>query len=88
MIPIKFRGRGVETGELITGYGVYSDPPADTERTTGKKKDSWVRRTFIIRLPFPLHQPTCWIDVAPESIERLVGYDEDGQEIYQTIVLT
>lgn len=93
MIPIKFRGRAietkelihghlVETGELVTGYGIFSDPPAETG-AKDNQKDPWVRRTFIMRLPFPMNKRACWVDVAPESIELLVGYDSDGQEIYR-----
>lgn len=95
VIPIKFRGRAietkelkglihghlVETGELVTGYGIFSDPPAETDAKDGKNK--WIRRTFIMRLPFPMNKQACWVDVAPESIELLVGYDSDGQEIYR-----
>lgn len=88
MIPIKFRARNLKTDELITGYGIYADPPAEPD-AKGRIKETWVRRTFIITTPYSLDKSTCWIDVKPESIEQLVGYDSDGQEIYEgdTVVL-
>ena len=86
MIPIKFRARNLKTDELITGYGIFADPPAEQDKK-GNKKDPWVRRTHIITYPFPLHKPTCWIDVKPESIEQLVGYDSDGREVYRAMTL-
>lgn len=84
MIPLKFRARNLETDELVTGNGIFADPPAEPDEK-GRIKETWVRRTFIITMPFPLHKPTCWIDVKPESIEQLVGYDADGQEIYENV---
>ena len=84
MIPLKFRARNLKTDEVITGYGIYADPPAEPD-AKGRIKETWVRRTFIIRPPYPLHRQSCWLDVKPETIEQLVGYDSDGNEIYENV---
>ena len=75
---IKFRGRRLDNGELFYGNGTYQDPPLSEKQ----KKFGLVSRTYIIGTEFPL-LAKLWHPVDPESVAQLVGFDADGNEIYE-----
>lgn len=59
--PIKFRGRGIETGRVVHGYFFVDrcgQPCIATNRTAAYEVD-------------------------PDSVAQLVGYDKDGNEVYE-----
>lgn len=63
--PIKFRGRNIDTGEVISGD----------------------LRIIGIR-PHIFKEAQCYydeelIEVEPDSVAQLVGYDANGREVYE-----
>lgn len=50
MIPIKFRARNLETDELITGYGIYADPPAEPDAKGKNKKQCSQIKSDIMKI--------------------------------------
>lgn len=61
-----FRGKRLDNGEVVTGHGIYFDPPRP-------KAETW---TWIIDDQFPLVVKT-WHRVDPDSIEAF--YEENEQ---------
>ena len=53
-----FRGKRLDNGEVVTGHGIYFDPPR-------QKMENW---TWIIDDTFPLVVKT-WHRVEPDSVE-------------------
>lgn len=72
MRPIKFRGRSLETGEVIFSEIV-------DYWVTGAKIGYWVRAYGAWELR--------WENVDPDSIAQLVGYDKNGKEVYEGDIL-
>ena len=61
----KFRGKRLDNGELVTGHGIYFDPPRP-------KAESW---TWIITDGFPLVVKN-WHRVEADSVEIV---DEENE---------
>lgn len=61
-----FRGKRLDNGELVTGHGIYFDPPRP-------KMESW---TWIITDAFPLAVKT-WHRVEPDNVEII---DEENEQ--------
>ena len=76
--PIKFRGRRSDNGELVYGNGIYQDLPV----TEKQKELGFVSRTYIIGTEFPL-VAKLWHPVDPDTVAQLVGFDADGNEVYE-----
>ena len=72
-IPIKFRGRSLETGEVI--FSRIVDYGSDFA-----KIGYWVRAYGAWELR--------WEKVDPDSVAQLIGYDVDGKEVYEGDTLT
>ncbi|MBR4384152.1 MAG: hypothetical protein IKP64_11415 [Selenomonadaceae bacterium] len=63
--PIKFRGRDIDTGEII--YGDFRE--IGIHAHIFKEADCYYEEELI--------------EVDPDSVAQLVGYDKDGREVYE-----
>lgn len=66
-VPIKFRGVDAKTGEMI--YGSYHYEKCDDGS--------------IVEGIIPEWNPNIEIEIKPDSVAQLVGYDKNGEEVYE-----
>ena len=69
---IKFRGKSIETGEYV-----YSNSIKIDDEEQGRMIAVWLRDEFYN-----------WLDVEPNSVVQLIGYDCNGNEVYDDDRLT
>lgn len=67
-VPIKFRGKIKDSDEYICGW--YAEGFNDD----GK---------MVPRIIYDTENPAYWYEVEPESVVQLVGYDVEGNEVYE-----
>lgn len=69
---IKFRGRSINSGELVYGDLVHTDTEAVNIRYIEKNFCGVAGRVVIFVK-----------EVEPYSVAQLIGYDADGNEVYE-----
>ena len=69
---IKFRGRSIHSGELVYGDLVHTDTGAVNIRYIEKNFGGVAGRIAIFVK-----------EVEPYSVAQLIGYDADGNEVYE-----